>query len=111
MKMVVLLGVLPLAILATIVLVAWDDRRPRTQDETGAVVVCRDFVRERLKAPSTAVFPRQATDSAVRLADGSVSVRAAVDSQNGFGAQIRTRYACTVRPSGGNRWTLAALDL
>jgi hypothetical protein len=62
-----------------------------------AKIACRDAVAKRLRAPSTADF------AGVVLGDWTVSkinqtyvISSAVDSQNGFGAQVRTDFTCTV---------------
>jgi len=63
-------------------------------------VLCKDEVTAALKAPSTAEF---SSVSASRTATYSWTVTGAVDAQNGFGAQIRSRFVCTmeVRESDG----------
>lgn len=55
------------------------------------------YIKQRLKAPSTAEFPWY-DSSAVSGPDGNVyTVRSYVDSENGFGAKIRTNYAVKLR--------------
>ncbi|MCZ8330414.1 MAG: hypothetical protein O9282_03785 [Flavobacterium sp.] len=50
-------------------------------------------VEQNLKSPSTAEFP-YATDGVVQINDSVFVVNSYVDSQNGFGAMIRTKYRC-----------------
>ena len=50
--------------------------------------LCQDAVRERLRAPATAVFSNGSSNG--------YSVSGAVDSQNGFGALLRSHYRCSV---------------
>lgn len=76
--------------------------------ESGAEVVCEDFVKDRLKSPSSAEFSDAVTTESA--SDGSWTVRGIVDSENGFGAMLRNSYTCTVRFAGGDRWTLDSLD-
>lgn len=66
-------------------------------------IQCRDIVRDRLKAPSTADFPGIFdADSKPTSADGCVMVYASyVDAQNSFGAKLRTKYVCTYDPRTG----------
>ncbi len=71
--------------------------------------MCEKFVSDRLKSPGTADFP--GASSVAQLAGGEYRVTGAVDSQNGFGALLRTDYVCTVRDMGGDRWRLVNLDL
>lgn len=54
----------------------------------------QEFVKRRLKAPSTAEFPWFSDDQVrVQIKPGCKFVIVGyVDAQNGFGAQIRTRY-------------------
>jgi hypothetical protein len=58
---------------------------------------CEGFVKKNLKAPSTAEFaPRrdlQISGSGV----GPWTVAGYVDSQNSFGAMIRSRFRCTIQ--------------
>lgn len=57
-----------------------------------------DFVEKKLKSPSTAEFPgvtekdKHITD----LGGGKYKINSWVDSQNGFGATIRTNFSCTI---------------
>lgn len=74
-----------------------------------AEVMCENFVTDRLKAPSTADFP--GADSVDELGSDEYEVTASVDSENGFGAMIRTDYVCTIRYSGDDKWTLVSLDI
>jgi hypothetical protein len=61
---------------------------------TMAFVMSQNFVKQRLKAPSTAEFP-YINDRGVQVGElpgCSFDVSAYVDAQNGFGAPIRNRY-------------------
>jgi hypothetical protein len=57
-----------------------------------AYVMARDFVTDRLKAPSTAEFPYGSGYSVSFVGECSFVVTGYVDSQNGFGAMIRTPW-------------------
>lgn len=75
-------------------------------DDIGAQVVCRDFVEDRLKSPSSADF----SDEQSKHVRGRVwSVTGSVDSENSFGAMIRNTYVCTVRYVGDDRYRLQSL--
>ena len=67
---------------------------------------CAEFTRARLKAPSTADFPEY-DDRGVTITRGGNrwSVVSFVDSQNGFGAQVRTGFRCVVTDLG-DQWRL-----
>ena len=64
---------------------------------------CKDHARSQLKAPSTAEFPRFVEAVLVGSQDQPFTeqvwaVLSYVDSQNSFGATIRTSYACILKP-------------
>lgn len=63
---------------------------------TGRDVIraCQGWAKERLKAPATAEFPDGATAS--EGPPDTWAVRGEVDSENSFGALIRSGYRCTV---------------
>lgn len=63
-----------------------------------ALTLCQAAVRDRLRAPNTASFPW--THQARSRGRWSYSVASYVDAQNGFGAEVRTRYFCDVRYVG-----------
>src|SRR4051812_45415971 len=66
--------------------------------------VCEDFVKKRLKAPSTADFSAEEVTS-----DGDMyTVQGDVDAQNSFGAQLRSHFTCAVR-SEGDQWKLQSI--
>lgn len=55
-----------------------------------AVEQCEARIEKMLKSPSTAEFASKATGS------GEWQVTGTVDSENGFGAKVRSTYSCTV---------------
>ena len=63
-----------------------------------------NFIEKKLKSPSTADFPgvsekdKHITD----LGGGKYKINSWVDSQNGFGATIRTNFSCTIIFEGDN---------
>jgi hypothetical protein len=74
------------------------DRRPE------AWQVCKQFVEEKLKAPSSADFPSRFAPGIeiVRLEPGDeFEIVGYVDAQNSFGAMLRNHYICVVRHLGG----------
>ena len=56
------------------------------------------YVKPRLKSPSTADFPGSTTKSnhVTLLSDGKFKISSWVDSQNGFGAIVRSNWSCEV---------------
>lgn len=76
----------------------------RPQDHSiSAFVHCKRLVLDRLKSPASADFPTfdyKAWD----LGDNTYVVKSYVDSQNGFGAKVRTDWHCKVQNLGGGSW-------
>ncbi|UJP39325.1 hypothetical protein [Cellulomonas palmilytica] len=58
-----------------------------------ATAVCEDWVREKLKAPSSAEFSGA---TASGYGAGPYTVSGKVDAQNSFGALIRSSWTCTI---------------
>lgn len=82
--------------------------------ELNAADICHAYVKERLKAPSTAKFPNSEDSNAVQITgtgDGPYTVAAFVDSQNSFGAMMRDQYTCIVRYIGNHNWQLVDLSI
>ncbi len=82
---------------------------------TMAVIQCQNYVKVRLRAPSTADFPFL-DHSVSRMGNEAYVVRSYVDAQNGFGAMIRSTYACKIRYRGGDdadtgNWQLIDLQM
>ena len=72
---------------------------------SAACFVTQKRVQEMLKAPSTAKFPSCSGEDMIVMRDGKTekfTVIGHVDSQNGFGAQIRTRFSATAEHSGAD---------
>ncbi len=57
-----------------------------------------DFVKQRLKSPSTAEFPGlfEKADHIIELGTNEFQINSWVDSQNGFGAMIRSYFSCKI---------------
>lgn len=84
------------------------EREPGTID---AWVMAEKFVTAELRSPSTASFGgllsgnRQDPDEHVaRLGNGQYRVSGWVDSQNAFGATVRTNFTLTLQHLGGQQW-------
>lgn len=69
------------------------------------------FIKDRLKAPKTAEFSSHRESSVVFLGNCRHEVSGYVDSQNGFGALIRTSFVATVRSTGNDKWVLENIRL
>jgi major membrane immunogen (membrane-anchored lipoprotein) len=74
-----------------------------------AYEACKHFVSNQLKAPATASYPNFFTNTTdITLNDnggGAFEVLSQVDSDNGFGAKLRSTFDCNVTTSdGGKNW-------
>jgi hypothetical protein len=78
-------------------------------DEFTAAVMCEEFVRDNLKAPATAGFPLATDYTIEHKGNGRYRMDSHVDSENGFGAQIRTEFTCKIQHAGGDQWELVDL--
>ncbi|MEQ8747319.1 hypothetical protein [Pyruvatibacter sp.] len=84
------------------------------ENQITGLVAAQGFVRDTLRAPATAEFGVLGYDgvAVTVLPDCRYSVRSFVDSQNGFGAMIRTRFDATVSLDRDRSiWTLESLEL
>lgn len=80
-----------------------------------AVIASENYVRPLLLSPSTAEFAR-IKDRSIKLDEETYVVSSYVDSQNGFGAMIRTEWKSEIRFLGGDKyedssWRLELLEV
>jgi hypothetical protein len=78
-------------------------RAERVGSDTTARLQARVFVSRVLKAPTSAKFSE---DTAVLHDDDTWSVKGYVDSQNSFGAMLRSTYLCKVQKVSKDEWRL-----
>lgn len=80
-------------------------------DTRMAYITSQVYVRDQLKAPSTADFPFSGDPEVVikHLSGQRYQVNAYVDSENSFGAMIRTHYKAIMLASGSD-WKLESLE-
>lgn len=78
----------------------------------GAFMAARPFVERKLVSPGSAEFAsyQDKASSTTQVGGSTWRVRSWVDSQNGFGALIRTNYTCTLRCKGDGTWALESLE-
>lgn len=60
-----------------------------------ALVQVQDYVKSKLKAPSTTEF-EGGTEGVTKINDTTFTVIGTVDSQNSFGAMLRANYSCKI---------------
>ena len=83
-------------------------------DNTAAYVMVQETVRGQLKSPSTAKFPvdyKNPEVSVIHYGNQRYSVKSYVDSQNSFGATIRTRFSGEVEQIAEDKWRLISFDI
>ena len=82
-------------------------------DRTDACFMSQKFVREELKAPSTAEFPDWTESNCQATQSGNTwTVRSFVDAENSFGAQIRSDYTAEMTYNASrDSWTLNNLTI
>jgi hypothetical protein len=69
-------------------------------DSYEAKAACEERISSQLKAPATAEF-----DSTVTGGGGQYTVTGTVDSENSFGAMLRSNYECSVRVDEAKTYT------
>lgn len=69
--------------------------KPKKYSKMDALVQAHVFVKSQLKSPSSAEF-EGGTDGVIQTNDTIFTVIGTVDSQNSFGAMLRSNYSCKV---------------
>ena len=73
-----------------------EDKRAQLNDlKIKALVYSHSCIKEKLKAPASADFPSD-LKAVSHLNDSIFIINSYVDSQNSFGAMIRTKYTCKI---------------
>ena len=81
-----------------------DSDSSSSSEDLLAYIYAEDFVKQRLKSPSTAKFAGtfEKRDHITQVGDREYRISSYVDSQNGFGATIRSKWSCTIYFEGNN---------
>lgn len=99
----VLVGVLVLSVLA-------NQDGDSTGDEIDAWIMAQQFVEDQLVSPGSADFPsRHSGDVSIEKRGEVWFVESYVDSQNRFGASLRSRFICKLRCDGSGTWHCESL--
>ena len=69
-----------------------------------ALALCQEVVRGQLKAPSSATFAKASESIMIESSPGMWLVSSWVDSQNSFGAMLRTMWTCQIAYTGNGNW-------
>lgn len=79
-------------------------------DKMDAYVMAKQLMEKQLKAPATADFARFDESEVTNSGNDEWTVQSYVDSQNGFGALIRTRFTITMTVNRDTKyWQAIAL--
>ena len=77
----------------------------------GAWLKAKDIVKRSLKSPSTADFPYSIFyEDYVSRIDQVYTIRSYVDSQNGFGATIRSNFMVKIKQVSKDNWSLLEVN-
>jgi len=85
----------------------------KTQDNSGlAYYMSEGFVKEKIKSPSTAKFPSGSDKevSVIKKDNNQYMIRSYVDSQNSFGATLRTNFIVTIEQVDKDNWKLVDIQ-
>ena len=84
---------------------------PPTPDDQMASFVCGDFIKKRLRDPSSADFVTDPLKDHAQLQhDGSYLTFLTVRANNGFGGKSVSTFSCTVAKDKDGNWSLQNLD-
>ena len=75
-----------------------------------ALTAAQECVTERLKSPSSADFP-WGSDCVTKISDNTYVINSYVDSQNSFGAMLRTNFTCQITLTGNDNYTCDDIQL
>ena len=79
-----------------------------------AYIMMEEFVKQRLRSPSTADFPgvfQGRADHVEYLGNQTYKIRSWVDAQNGFGATIRNNFVGEISQVDEQNWQLISLEI
>lgn len=87
-----------------------DEDHIKGMDKATAFSLCKKDVEKKLKSPSTADFQSVLSAQIVQSEDKNQwSVRTHVDSENSFGAKVRSEIVCTIQPEGPDKGKVQSL--
>lgn len=76
-----------------------------------AYTASHQFIRDRIKTPTTAEFPWSADDATTYEGDSIFVISSYVDYQNEFSAKIRSKYIAKLKYNGESKWQLLDLKM
>lgn len=88
--------------LIVLAIVGGNGKKKEKLDEWSAQVACEKAVSDQLKSPASATFSNWTRTNNY---NDTFTVTGSVDSQNSFGAMLRSQFSCTVRDNGNQTTT------
>lgn len=106
-----IVGVAAIVVVA-IALAVWLLKPPTLEEQRvdatdAAAAACQDAVKDQLKSPSTAEF----SDQVITWDDTGAVIEGNVDSQNGFGAMVRSEWSCFLDIDLDNDAAITSVDV
>lgn len=86
------------------------EQKSKQHTKTDAFVEAISVVRNQLKAPSTADFGYDSENGCKQMNDSSFVVKNYVDSENSFGAKLRSEFLCLVYYTSDNKVHVEILE-
>jgi len=86
-------------------------KQKQEHSKAEASVMAEEFVKQKLISPGSAKFPWYNENMVKDLGEGRYTYTSYVDSQNSFGALVRSNFTCTVKYSGNDKWTCEDLQI
>lgn len=104
------IGIIVLVIVVIILIFSSFSDKPSEPDDIMAYIMAKSFVENQLKAPSTAKFADSWDSTITKTGLDTWKVISYVDSQNSFGAMIRTHFTVVIKFTENDKCRLISLD-
>lgn len=85
----------------------------KTKDNSDtAYIIMKEFVKERLKSPASSIFPNINSKGVivVHKENQLYIIESYVDSQNSFGAFLRSHFLGEIKQISDSKWELVSLE-
>lgn len=88
---------------------------PHEDRSTMAYIICKDYVKESLKSPSSADMPFLCDNTVADVKTQTYKIASYVDAVNSFNAKLRTTYTAVLHYKGGDdadpaNWQVVSLN-
>lgn len=80
------------------------------EDRDMAYFACQEFVERKLKSPASAKWPLADDITSTKISGDKYKVAGYVDSQNSFGAMLRSNFVVIMRKDG-DKWFCSESDV